>query len=154
MKFDDSLDELGVLESCSVVYELDRKDYSENLIDLLDSFAILIEEVPLCIKRFLKENSDWNYHERYFLILFLYRSGLSASEIKEVLKVILNAKRLYHCCGVIKNGYRPTSKEKARRETQVENIVENDYYLTCGQIMFYGFCNPLCTIHDVLYHIS
>jgi hypothetical protein len=26
--------------------------------------------------------------------------------------------------------------------------------LTCGQIMFYGFCNPLCTIHDVLYHIS
>lgn len=154
IKFSSSFDSNEILESCSLTFELEKYDYPDNIKDLLYSFGMLFNEIPLCIKRFMKPNQPLDYHERYILITYLYRCGLSKNEIIEVLKIILTSDRLYHCCGVIKNGYTPTGMEKSRIETQIEDIIENDYYLSCSQIKNYGLCVATCLLKDVLYYVS
>jgi len=155
MSFPESFDVSGVLESCSALLEIDvEQNYSKNIEELLKSLGILMKEIPPCIKQFLKENLKLNYTERYFLITFLYRCGLNEKEIKEVLKLVLDKEKLYHCCGVIKDGFRPSGIQRSRIETQIPDIIENDYYISCQQVSNYGLCNPLCKLKDVLYYFS
>lgn len=154
MYFDNSYDQSNVLEKCSEILELNLKDYSSNIKELLESLGILWEEIPLCMKYFLKENQELDYNERYLIITFLYRCGLSKKEIIEVLKLILTPKKLYHCTGVILGNYRPSSLQKSRIEYQTDDIIENDYYISCSQVKNYGMCNVLCKIKDVLYYFS
>ena len=154
MYFDESYDQSNILEKCSVILELNLEDYSSDIKELLESLGILWKEIPLCMKYFLQENQKLNYNERYLIITFLYRCGLSKKEIIEVLKLILTPKKLYHCTGVIINNYRPSSREKSRIEYQPDDIIENDYYISCFQVKNYGLCNLLCEIKDVLYYFS
>ena len=154
MFFDDSFDQSDILEKCSEVLELNLENYSSNIKKLLESLGVLWKEIPLCMKYFLKQKQKLNYNERYLIASFLYRCGLSKKEIIEVLKLILTPNKLYHCCGVIINGYRPSSRQKSKIEYQITNIIENDYYISCFQIKNYGLCNILCEIKDVLYYFS
>ena len=154
MVFDNTYDQSDVLEKCSEVLELNLESYSSNIKDLLESLGILWKEIPLCMKYFLKEKQKLNYNERYLIITFLYRCGLSKKEIIEVLKLILTSDRLHHCCGVIFNNYRPSARQKSRIEYQINDIIENDYYISCSQVKNYGLCNPLCKIKDILYYFS
>jgi len=154
MYFDSSFDQSNILEKCSEVLELNLEDYSSDIKELLESLGILWKEISLCMKYFLKEKQKLNYNERYLIITFLYRCGLSKKEIIEVLKLILTPDKLYHCCGVITNNYRSTSRQKSRIEYQPDDIIENDYYISCSQIKNYGMCNVLCKIKDVLYYFS
>lgn len=154
MSFNEYYDSDDVMESCSTVLDLNIENYSTNMTELFNSLGILLNEIPLCMRHLLKENQKLNYNERFMLITFLYRCGLSENEIKEILKMVLTPDRLYHCCGVIKDGFRPSSLQKSRVETQIENIIENDYYISCKQVKNYGSCHPLCDIKDVLFHFS
>ena len=106
------------------------------------------------MKYFLKERQELNYNERYLIITFLYRCGLSKKEIIEVLKLILTPKKLYHSTGVIIGNYKPSSLQKSKVEYQTEDIIENDYYISCSQVKNYGLCNLLCDLNDVLYYFS
>lgn len=151
---DESLDTTEVIEKCNVLIESGIDAFPEDLIGLLESLGIPFDEIPLCMKYFLREDQKLNYTERYLIITFLYRCGLTESEIKEVLKIILTPDRLYHCCGVIKNGYTPSALQKARVETQITNIIDNDYHISCTQVKGYGYCNKLCDLNDVLYYFS
>ena len=154
MYFDESYDRSDILEKCSEILELNLENYSSDIKELLESLGILWKEIPLCMKYFLKQKQKLNYNERYLIITFLYRCGLSKKEIIEVLKLILTPDRLYHTCGVIFNKYRPTSRQKSRVEYQTDDIIENDYYISCSQVKNYVMCNALCKIKDVLYYFS
>jgi len=154
MEFDETLDTTEVIEKCNVLIDSGIDSFSDDLIELLDSLGIPFNEIPLCMKYFLRENQKLDYTERYLIITFLYRCGLNESEIKEVLRIILSPDRLYHCCGIIKDGYIPSSLQKARVETQITNIIDNDYHISCTQVKNYGYCNKLCDLSDILYYFS
>lgn len=154
MKFSKSLDNENIITKCSTTYNLNLKNISSDLKILLEDYGILWEEIPPCMINLLIENSRHNYTERFLLITFLYRCGLSEEEVKEVLKLILTPDRLYHCCGILKNGYKPQGKQKGSIEYQVKNIITNDYLVSCKQMKAYDMCNPFCRFKDVLYHFS
>lgn len=154
MQFDKSFDTEEIFDKCSALIESGVEEFSDNLSELLKSFGILWHEIPICIKQFMRINSKLNYTERYLLITFLYRCGLTENEIKEVLKIVLSADRLFHCCGIIKNGFTPSSLQRSRVETQIPDIIDNDYYISCMQIRNYGFCSPICKLKDVLYYFT
>lgn len=154
MELEESLDSSDVLESCNILIDSGIVKYSDDLVELLDSLGIPFDEIPLCMKYFLKENQKLDYTERYLIVTFLYRCGLTEKEIKEVLKIILTSDRLYHCCGLIKDKYVPSVRQKFRVETQITNIIECDYYISCSQVRNHGFCNKLCDLGDILYYFS
>lgn len=137
---------------CSVVLETlkDLENVPNNLKDLLKSLGILWCDIPNCMKYFLRLNQKLDYTERYLLITFLYRCGLSKKEIIEVLRLVLTPDRFFHCCGEIKNEYKPNSIERSRVETQIEDIIDNDYYISCSQVRDFGFCHKNCSFSSVL----
>jgi len=137
---------------CSVILETlkDLEKISDNLEELLKSLGILWCDVPNCMKYFLRLNQRLNYTERYLLITFLYRCGLSKNEIIEVLRLVLTADRFYHCCGKIKDNYKPSGRERGRVETQIKDIIDNDYYISCSQVKDFGYCHKDCNFGSVL----
>lgn len=151
MELDKSYDTKINYNTCNVTLEIGEDNKCSDIKELLYSYGILWEEIPLCMKRFLvKKNQNLSYPERFVFITFLYRIGLSRNEIVNVLRLVLSPKKLYHCSGESKNNYRPCGIERSRVENQITYIIDNDYFISCSRIREYGLCHPLCTLKDVL----
>lgn len=150
--FDNSFDSEEEDHNCSILIDNTNIEISDDVFDTLENSGILKQEIPPCIRKLLLKDQDLGYNERYLLITFLYRCGLPKPEIIEVLKLTLSAKKLFHVCGVIKDGYIPSPIERSRVETQIQNIISNDYYISCEQLIDADLCSKICMTKDPLHY--